>query len=118
MDERLMTVVETPAFIIDAKRLLSDDERNALILYIAAHPDEGDVLVGTGGARKLRWKRNGKGKSGGYRVITFFHDLDMPVFLLAIFGKNERANLLQAERNALHALLKKIVKEYEARRKR
>ncbi len=72
MSRPLHTVVETPEFQRRLRGLLTVDERDALIDYLAAHPDAGDVMPGTGGARKLRWGVQGKGKSGGVRVITFF----------------------------------------------
>ena len=61
-----------------------------LINYLAANPTAGDVIAGTGGARKLRWKLPARGKSGGVRVITFYSGTDLPVFLLACFAKKER----------------------------
>lgn len=72
-------------------------------------------MQGTGGCRKLRLAGRGKGKSGGYRTITFFGGDDLPVFLITVFSKGERANLSKAERNALLGLTKKIVATYEAR---
>ena len=71
---------------------------------MANNPSTGDLLVGTGGCRKFRLAGKGRGKSGGYRVITFFGGVDIPVYLLTVFSKGERANLTQAERNALHKL--------------
>jgi hypothetical protein len=67
-----------------AARIIGDEERRGLIDHIAANPQSGALMEGTGGARKLRWAVSGRGKSGGPR---------MPVFVLAAFGKNEKANL-------------------------
>jgi len=70
---RVQTVVETPAFLSDARSLgLPEAERLAIVTWIAANPPAGDVIEGSGGARKVRFAGKGKGKSGGYRVITFF----------------------------------------------
>ncbi len=69
--------------------------------FIAADPLAGELIPGTGGARKLRFARRGAGKSGGYRTVHYFAGLDVPIFLLAVYGKGEKANLTQAERNAL-----------------
>lgn len=109
---RLHTVVETQEFLAGAEDVLSDTERAALIDHYARNPTAGDLLQGTGGARKLRWAARGKGKSGGVRVITFYGGRDVPVFLLAIFGKGEKANLSKAERNELHGVLAGIAAEY------
>ena len=80
---------------------MSDGERDAAVTLIAAHPAAGDLIVGTGGCRKLRLAGRGKGKSGGYRLITFYAAPNRPAYLLAVFSKGERANLTRAERNAL-----------------
>jgi hypothetical protein len=103
----------TRAFQIDAKTTgITTDEITDLITYLAATPDAGDMMVGTGGARKLRWRRPGSGKSGGYRVVTFFAGRDVPVFLLNVFTKGDRANLSPAERNALAAILPRLAAAY------
>jgi hypothetical protein len=65
-----------------------------------------------GGARKVRIAGRGKGKSGGYRVITFYAGVRFPVFLLALYAKGERANLTKAERNELRSILGSIVETY------
>ena len=75
-----------------------------MISYLAEHPKAGDVMEGTGGVRKLRWRRGSQGKSGGVRVIYYFHNELMPLYLLTIFAKNERANLTKAQRNELAEL--------------
>ena len=84
----------------------------ALIDYIAVHPDAGDVMARTGGARKLRWAAAGKGKSGGVRVITCFSGPLVPVFLLTIFGKGRKINLTRAEQNELRRVLGDMIAEY------
>jgi hypothetical protein len=106
------TVVETPEFVAGVSRVLTEGERLELIDYLAANPMAGDLMQGTGGARKLRWGAKGRGKRGGARVITFFGGPTVPVFLLAIFSKGERANLSRAERNELHQVLARLVEEY------
>jgi len=65
-----------------------------------------------GGARKLRVAGRGKGKSGGYRVITFYSGKDVPAFLLAVYSKGEKGNLSNAERNELKGVLTDIVRDY------
>jgi hypothetical protein len=77
--------------------------------YLAAHPKAGDLMQGTGGVRKLRWARAGRGKSGGVRVIYYFHSEAMPLYLLTVFAKSERANLAKAERNELADLVETLV---------
>lgn len=100
------TVIETPAFLASARdEGISDDERAAMVSFVSRNPAAGEVMPGTGGARKLRFAGRGKGKSGGYRIITFYADADMPVFQLDVYGKDSQANLSKAERNELRAIL-------------
>lgn len=106
------TVVELPEFIRRSRKLLPEDEIRELINYLAVHPTAGVILQGTGGIRKLRWKREGIGKSGGVRVIYYFHNDKYPLFLLTVFGKSEKENLSQAERNELAKLTHILIKSY------
>jgi len=102
----MQTVAELPEYIRSADKLMSVDERQDIIRYLAERPKAGDVMEGTGGVRKLRWRRGGQGKSGGVRVIYHFHNEDMPpLYLLTLFAKGDRANLIRAERNELADLL-------------
>lgn len=105
----MQTVAEVPEYIRRAEKLLSEDERRDVLNYLAAHPKAGELMEGTGGVRKLRWARGGRGKSGGVRAIYYFHSEAMPLYLLTLFAKNERANLSKAERNALAELVGLLV---------
>ena len=87
-----------------------------VVEYLAANPRAGDLMQGTGGVRKLRWARAGRGKSGGVRVIYYFHSDVMPLYLLTAFGKNERSNLSKAERNGLAGLIRMFKEIVEKRR--
>lgn len=99
------TVIETASYLAAADDAgMSDAERRAAVDMIAADPRCGDVMVGTGGCRKVRLAGRGKGKSGGYRLITYFAAENCPAFLLTVFSKGERANLSKVERNALGKL--------------
>ena len=111
-NKQMNTVVELPEFIRRAEKLLRDAEREHLIQYLAANPKAGVLLQGTGGIRKLRWKREGSGKSGGVRVIYYFHDERYPFFLLTLFGKSEKANISKAERNILAKLSEELLDAY------
>lgn len=108
----LHTVVETPEFSAAARRLFSETERRELINFVAANSTTGDLMQGTGGARKIRWGAKGKGKRGGARVIAFYGGPRIPVFLLTAFGKGERADLTKAERNELRQVLTSLAAEY------
>ena len=108
----MQTIVELPEFRRRVTGLLKEEEKSALISYLAVHPQAGDLLQGTGGIRKLRWSAQGKGKSGGVRVIYYFHNAQMPLFLLTLFGKGEKANISKSERNDLARLTSALVKNY------
>lgn len=109
----MQTVVLTPTFERQAQRVgLTDSEVLEIAACIAADPLAGDLIKGSGGARKLRHARSGSGKSGGYRTIHFFGGDDIPIFLLAIIDKRERANLSKAEVNDLAVILSQIADAY------
>ena len=99
------TVIETPAYLRAAADAgMTEQERQLAVLTLAEKPTAGDIMKGTGGCRKVRIAKEDAGKSGGYRVITYFGGADIPVFLLTVFAKGQRANLSKAERNALGKL--------------
>jgi hypothetical protein len=103
------TVLETIAYLKAADDAgMDEEERIAVLDLIAANPEAGAVMPGCGGARKLRVRKPGKGKSGGYRVISYYAGDVLPVFLLTVFAKGEKDNLTKAERNALSGLTKRL----------
>lgn len=106
----LTTITELPEYIRRANELLDESERKAITDFLAGHPRSGDVMEGTGGIRKLRWARGGKGKSGGVRIIYYYHDQRIPLYLLTVFGKNEKSNITKSERNDLAKLVAILVK--------
>lgn len=114
----MQTVIETPAFLLSARQEgVSEGELDAIKTAIAEKPDIGEIVPGTGGARKVRFAGRGKEKSGGYRVVTFFGGADMPVFLLDIFGKGSKANLTKAERNELQQILSRLPQQWRDKQK-
>ena len=108
----MQTIVELPEFQRRAMALLKDSEKQGIISYLAFHPQSGTIKQGTGGIRKLRWASGDKGKSGGVRVIYYYHNESVPLFLLTVFGKSEKANLSKAERNEFARYTSILVKNY------
>lgn len=106
----LQTVVELDSFIKRAKAIMSDEDRLDIINYLAANPEAGQPLGG--GLRKVRIARQGQGKSGGYRTIYVFGGTDIPLFLLTVFAKNEKANLTKAELADAVAFSKILLETY------
>ncbi|MGA2042949.1 MAG: type II toxin-antitoxin system RelE/ParE family toxin [Roseiarcus sp.] len=111
-----VSVVETPEFLAATQRIMDEEERGALVDYIARNPLAGDLIPGTGGVRKLRWALEGRGKRGGARVVYYYHSDAMPIFALTAYAKNERADISQADRNDFRRLTGLLVEHY-ARRK-
>jgi hypothetical protein len=104
----MIAVVETEEFLADVRGVLSEEEHEDLILYVALHPGAGAVIPKTGGLRKLRWTAKGKGKRGGSRVIYYFHNVDVPLFLMAIYTKNVQTDLSARQRAALTKQLRAL----------
>jgi hypothetical protein len=107
------TVVETNAYLAAADDAgMTDEERDNIVSIIAADPEAGVIMPGCGGARKLRVAKPGRGKSGGYRVITYYAGDAVPTFLITVFAKGEKDNLTKAERNDLAKLTKVLTAAY------
>jgi hypothetical protein len=98
-----VTVVETHAFAKAADALWTEAERGELVAFLGSSPEAGDVIPGTGGVRKLRWRRSGAGKRGGARVIYFFHRWDRPLYLLLAYAKAQIEDLTADEKKAVTA---------------
>ncbi len=113
----MITIVELPGYIKKADSLLGKEERDNVVRHLSLNPQSGVLIKGTGGIRKIGWAREGMGKSGGARIIYFYHNENMPVFLLTAFGKNEKANLSDSEKNDLAKLATLLVNTYNVRKK-
>lgn len=113
------TVIETEAFAKGAKEIgMDEDDVHEILVYISQNPQAGDLIAGTGGARKLRFPLRNKGKSGGVRVITYYAADDIPVFLLDVFAKSDKINLSKKERNVLKSILEDMAQDYRENVKR
>ena len=109
----LQTVVETPEYINQANSCMDKKSRESFINYIAEYPLDGDLITETGGARKIRWTSDShQGKRGGARIIYYYHNQNMSIFLFTAYGKNERANLTSQEKKILKKIIKSIVQIY------
>jgi hypothetical protein len=99
-----MVFIESTAFTQDLPGLLSDEAYASFQAYLLANPKAGDVVQGTGGLRKIRWKVAGRGKSGGVRVIYFHRVTHDQVRLLVIYRKGIKDDLTPAEKKVLRKL--------------
>ncbi len=115
MIEKLQVVVETPEFIRCAKSCMNEAVIDEFIHYIAANPEAGKIITSTGGARKVRWASDeNQGKRGGVRVIYYYHNVEMPIFLFTVYAKNQKESLKNAEKSALKQIIKQLVNTYES----
>jgi hypothetical protein len=110
----MQTVVETPSYL-RAASIFSETERADIVAMVAADPNCGEVMPGTGGFRKVRVGRDGIGKRGGARVIYILRSTEFPIFLITAYPKNAKANLTQSERNILAKRADEIFSEYRGR---
>ena len=115
MTTRPITVAETLLFLRQAAALWGEDEHAVFVDFIAANPEAGDVIADTGGIRKVRWRRPGSGKRGGVRVIYFYHDDAMPLYLLLVYAKAQRENWTQDEKRRARDLIADIKRTYRRR---
>lgn len=89
----MLTFIELHPFASVRDKYLNDDEFAALQLYLAEHPDKGDVIPHSGGCRKLRWAIEGRGKRGGVRVIYFLRLNPGHIVLVTMYAKNVQENI-------------------------
>ena len=104
----VMVIVETTIFSRLIQELMTDDEYRALQEVLIHRPDMGSLVKGSGGLRKVRWKLEGRGKSGGARVIYYWATSDEQIRMIYAYPKGQQASLSDAQ----VALLRKIVERW------
>lgn len=105
----MQTFIETNTYLRAAKGTgMSEAEMFNVLTAVAENPLIGDIMTGCGGARKFRFAKSGGGKSGGYRVVSYFAGDDVPAFFLTVFPKNAKTNLTKAEQNIFAAAVKRL----------
>ena len=102
-----MVFIETSVFTKRLADILSDEDYRALQTFLAQQPQAGDVIVGTGGLRKVRWAASGRGKRGGARVIYYHVTQDAQILLLLIYAKNEQDDLTPDQKRTLKLIVEK-----------
>jgi hypothetical protein len=106
----LADIVSLSAYESQVSELLDEEERVAMEFFIASGPEDHPIVAGTGGFRKARWARPGRGKSGGVRVIYFFMPQPGQIFMAAIYAKARKQTLSAADRNVLLKLSAEVKK--------
>ena len=89
----MYTVIETPVYSSKVNRILTEDERDTFAAFISTNPISGTVIRGSGGIRKVRWAQQGRGKSGGARIIYYNRLANGEIWLLTIYAKGDRATI-------------------------
>ena len=92
----MLTVVESPIFQRLWPRYWEEDERAEFAAFIASNPEAGAVIRGSGGVRKVRWSREGAGKSSGVRVVYLTRNERGEIYLLTLYAKSEKSTISAA----------------------
>lgn len=108
----MQTLVPIGTFEDKARKLLGKAGFNDLLEFLARRPKAGRIIQGTGGLRKVRFARPGKGKSSGTRVIYYYHDDSKPILLLLIYSKADQENLTDAQKLRLKKHVNAIFDEF------
>jgi mRNA-degrading endonuclease RelE of RelBE toxin-antitoxin system len=112
---RMLEVVEFPDFSSDARALLTDEQLETMRHELSTLRQLGSIIKDTNGLRKFRWGAKGKGKRGGVRVIYYYGGDHMPIFLIAVYSKSEKADMSPAEKKAARKIVSVIKEEYRAK---
>lgn len=112
MPEPPIVLVEVEPFTARARELWSEAELDVFKDFIARNPLAGSPIQGTGGVRKVRWAASGRGKRGGARVIYYFRDVGMPLFLLTAYAKNMADDLTAQQKRGIAAAVANLVEHY------
>lgn len=89
----MFTFIESAIFGRVRDVYLDDDEYAELQQFMMEHPEAGEIVPGSGGVRKLRWKRAGLGKRGGLRVIYFLRYAPNELWMLTLYAKAKQENV-------------------------
>ena len=101
-----MKFIETPVFTKDVRDLLSDEEYRGLQLALLLRPEQGSVIPGSGGLRKIRWKLKGRGKRGGIRVIYYWITSENTIYMLLLYEKSDQEDLTPEQAKVLRKLVR------------
>lgn len=102
-----MVIIETPIFTKVITNLMTDDEYKDLQEALVNRPDRGTIIKNSGGLRKVRWALEGRGKSGGVRVIYYWMTEDEQLYMLFAFPKNAQENLTDAQTKQLRQVVER-----------
>jgi hypothetical protein len=102
-----MRFVETPVFTEEITTLLADDEYRRLQVALCLRPEQGALIPGSGGLRKVRWAATGRGKRGGVRIIYYWRPPDQVCYMLYAYAKSAKGDLTAAQVKQLRRIVRK-----------
>jgi mRNA-degrading endonuclease RelE of RelBE toxin-antitoxin system len=102
-----MVIIETSIFTRQLQALFTDDEYRKLQNKLVARPDAGDLIPGSGGLRKIRWKRGGRGKRGGTRIIYYWFAHKQTILMLFLYPKSEQDDLTSQQLKTLKQIIER-----------
>ncbi len=110
-----ITIAEVEEYSVEADKWFHQDEHERLKEFLALHPESGDVIPGTNAVRILRWPIKRTRRRPTCRVMYFFWDLNMPLYLLALYKKGERVDLSEGRRRQLADMVTELIAEHSSR---
>ena len=110
-----ITLAEMQEYSVEADTWFEHDEHERLKEFLALHPESGDVIAGTNAVRILRWPLKRSRQKPTCRVMYFFWDLNMPLYLLALYRKGERVDLSEGRRQQLLQMVTELIAEHSSR---
>ena len=106
-----MVIIETRIFTRRIKELMGDDEYRELQEALVNRPGMGDIIQGTKGLRKVRWRQEGRGKSGGVRVIYYWMTKNEQIYMLYIYQKTKQEDLTSEQVKMLKLIVERWTDE-------
>jgi hypothetical protein len=110
-----ITIAEMGCYSVEADKFFDPEEHERLKEYLALHPESGDVMEGTGGVRKLHWPLKARANVKEFRIIYYFRDLNMPLYLLALYSAGERIPMNTAWRTEIKNCVSELIVEHGKR---
>jgi hypothetical protein len=107
-----ITIAELPSYSTDVSAVLQEEDHESLKQYLALHPEAGDVIPGTAGIRILRWPIKRSRRVPALRFAYLFRDLNMPLYLLALYRPGERIDVRQEARDEMAMLVVNLVEQH------
>lgn len=101
-----MRFLETPVFTSRLRGLVDEDQYRALQLALLLRPEQGPLIPGSGGLRKLRWGASGRGKRGGLRLIYYWAPREQAFYMLYVYAKNEQSDLTPVQVTTLRRIVR------------